>query len=498
MRVRIRLAAATCALLLGLPAALVTESRPAQASPWAEVGDDGLRSDIEMLAAFGLVDDMTTVWPLPWAGILRRLENTQIGWLPAHVEQAARRVRDRAKRELAPGVRIGALAGVTNRPAVVRDFGAGNRADYEAQVSLEFTGASTAGRLRLGGQGMFGDDRGRIMPDGSFLAQAIGGMVVYGGYMSHWWGPGQISALSLSNNARPFPHVGIARRDTAPFESPWLSWLGPWQAEFFFGLLDGDRIVADTYYNGLRFSFSPVEGLEIGLSRTQMLCGDGKRCDPFGTYFDLANDSNNINDTNDQGTIDIKYATHVGDYAVSAYGQIMNEDSNPIDNSGSSYLVGGSIWGPAWDDGAMFRLTMEYSDTRATEDLFSFGSRFGFYAYNNATYPDGMRYRGRTLGHSLDSESQLFSIQGTLVDLRGWRYQLTYHHASIASNERRLQPFFTNVVTTQPVTINLVESKVVFPVGATEVTLIGRVQDDQPRPRDGAEASIEGRFSYNF
>ncbi|MEY4964874.1 MAG: hypothetical protein RL274_457 [Pseudomonadota bacterium] len=32
----------------------------AAASPWAEVGDNQLRSDIQLLAAAGVVDDVTT------------------------------------------------------------------------------------------------------------------------------------------------------------------------------------------------------------------------------------------------------------------------------------------------------------------------------------------------------------------------------------------------------------------------------------------------------
>jgi hypothetical protein len=40
----------------------------AKASPWAEPGDVQLRSDIEILANAGLIDGITTQWPLPWPG----------------------------------------------------------------------------------------------------------------------------------------------------------------------------------------------------------------------------------------------------------------------------------------------------------------------------------------------------------------------------------------------------------------------------------------------
>ena len=37
---------------------------PAGASPWAEVGDNQLRSDIDLLQAAGAVEVVTISWPL--------------------------------------------------------------------------------------------------------------------------------------------------------------------------------------------------------------------------------------------------------------------------------------------------------------------------------------------------------------------------------------------------------------------------------------------------
>jgi len=51
-------------ILLLLP--LMADRAPA--SPWVEVGDAQLRSDLEILQAYGLVDNLATTWPIPWAG----------------------------------------------------------------------------------------------------------------------------------------------------------------------------------------------------------------------------------------------------------------------------------------------------------------------------------------------------------------------------------------------------------------------------------------------
>ncbi len=51
--------------LIGIFAALAAAQ--VSASPWVEVGDATLRSDIEVLASYRLVPGLLTTWPLPWA-----------------------------------------------------------------------------------------------------------------------------------------------------------------------------------------------------------------------------------------------------------------------------------------------------------------------------------------------------------------------------------------------------------------------------------------------
>src|SRR5258708_34098756 len=59
---------AACALLLWANTVL-----SAAASPWAEVGDNQLRGDIELLQAAGVVRNITIQWPMPWESLWRDL-----------------------------------------------------------------------------------------------------------------------------------------------------------------------------------------------------------------------------------------------------------------------------------------------------------------------------------------------------------------------------------------------------------------------------------------
>lgn len=468
---------------------LTVMSVPAFASPWAETGDPQLRSDVEILANAGVLDNITTHWPLPWRAIIDRLHDSDVlSHQPGFVRAAANRVLSQARAATHTGEwNMAVSAGGTNLPSTVRGFDALSRGNFDGQVAIEHNWESTSIRLAVGAQIEHNTHKVHFLPDNSYIAQRVGNAVLYGGTLSHWWGPGWISALSLSNNARPFPQVGIARLDTSPFETPWLSWLGPWQAEFFFGWLNDDRIVKDTLYDGLRFTFNPLPGLEIGLSRTQELCGNHHRCNPVADYFHFANDPGDTNNTNDQGVFDIRYTNVLGGVPFEIYTQMMNEDSSPITHSGTSHLFGGSIWIPV--GGNPLRLTIEYTDSVATADIFSFDDVFHGFAYNNWDYVDGMRYHGQTIGFSLDSDSRLFSAQASWIDGGNRTYTLTYHHAEISTAQNMLG----NIVTTAPVKIDMGVARLTVPFRMVKFDLEGRLQSDQPRPDHSFVAAIEAR-----
>jgi hypothetical protein len=109
------------------------------------------------------------------------------------------------------------------------------------------------------------------------------------------------------------------------------------------------------------------------------------------------------------------------------------------------------------------------------------------FAYTNGDYVDGMRYRGRTLGFSLDSDSRLLSVQGSWTDPRGRFYEISLHKAQI-SNPHNTEG---NVVTLAPVNVNMGEARVSLPLPRMKLDLAVRLQDDQPRPKTGFTASVE-------
>jgi len=465
---------------------------PAAASPWAEVGDNQLRGDIGLLVSSGALRGVTIHWPLPWAAIVAGLERTPLDNYPAGVRAAAARVLARADVAAAPGLSASLYADATNRPGVVYGFDGMGRGDVQAQLALEGNGEVFSGRAALGiiTRNLAGRRTGKLMPEGTYLSVNIADQVrISAGYLDRWWGPGEISALQLSNNARPMPQVSIERASTGASSWPVLRWLGPWQWEFILGKMDGPQIQSNVYYDAMHLAISPLPGLELGVAKTDQFCGQGHPCAPLRDYFDNIDFSTHPDNVNGEGSFEAKYSHTLGGVAFQVYAQMMMEDYSLAAHADASHLVGASIWVPAPENPV--KLTAEFTDAIATTTLFSFGGRDYGITYNDYQYPDGMRYRGRTLGFSLDNDSTLLSLQGSWTDKDGRFYELALHHAAIGDAHSA----GANGVSPLPVKLNLAEARIRLPVDlggqGFMLDLAGRVQDDQPRPSHGFAAAIE-------
>jgi len=417
---------------------------------------------------------------------------------------AAQRIRTQAASQMVQDTSsFSAYFDATNAPEVVRGFDALGRENVQTQATLAWNGDSTFIQLSAGAQSHNHFDTETVLLDGTYIAKQIHGAAVYAGYMTHWWGPGWISALSLSNNARSIPQIGISRIDTSPFKTKWLSWMGPWQAEFFVGVLDGDLIPTHTFVDGLRFNMNPLPGLDIGVARMDEVCGRGHPCNPVVSYFDLRNTDTHPSKTNDQGDIDIKYSHKLGDVDLSAYLQLMNEDSNPFYHSGSSHVFGLTGWVPVGS--TRVRITAEFTDSITTTDIFSFGNYIYAFAYNDYKYPGGMRYRDRALGFSLDSDSKLTTLQASWLGPRNVTWTLSYHHADInvvppsGANVYGTSNSLVNYVSLAAVPISIGEARASFPLlDHFTVDAAVRFASDQPRPAHGSQGAGELRLKYSF
>jgi|YelNatPaOPRAMG01_1025707.scaffolds.fasta_scaffold01927_2 hypothetical protein len=122
--------------------------------------------------------------------------------------------------------------------------------------------------------------RSRAQLLGAEAVMSLGNFAVSFGQEEMWWGTGHFGALSVGDNAPPFPAARI--QNIHPTYLPWfLRYLGPFRFQIFFGQLDaGNRYFADPWIDGQIFSFKPLPDFEFGF--THMIDFGGRHNNFYG------------------------------------------------------------------------------------------------------------------------------------------------------------------------------------------------------------------------
>ena len=381
------------------------------ADPWLEPGDEVARHDIEMLADAGVIKGPITQWPIPWPDIARDVNGFDLlGELTAGEQAALSRLMRTARvmmrtNELQAHARV---AG-TNEPDELRGFAAVPREEGEIEGGIAWTGKYVAFRAQATAVASAQDDK-TWRPDGSYIGVTAWNMMLSAGYMDRWWGPGWDGSLILSSSARPIPAITLERNYSDPFSVPVLKWLGPWRASIGLGALESDRDDFDnTRVFEARVTFKPWKHLEIGLSRTALICGEGRPCS-LGTFWDMFTGNDNDQDLSQQpgdqlAGYDLRFSSPWRHVPFALYGQMIGEDEAGALPSKFLGLFGVEHWGTIGT--GSYRVHVEYSDTACD---FSRQSPQFDCAYESSIYTVGYRFRGRSIGHSIDSDSRLTTV----------------------------------------------------------------------------------------
>jgi Capsule assembly protein Wzi len=274
-------------------------------------------------------------------------------------------------------------------------------------------------------------DGQHLRPDGSHATARAGNWLATAGWQDRWWGGGREGSLQLSSNARPVFAFSLDRETSRPFETRWLSWIGPWTFGTFMGALEGNRPDSNhALLWGLRAAFRPLPGLEFSLTRNAQFCGDKPPCG-FGAFRDvvLGNDNQGENvlaadePGNQLATYEMRWGGRIRAVPLSLYVQRTGET---IDNQfprplRSLNLISLSTWGDT-SANSRWQAHVEFSTTTCADfdDAESANC-----AYENGVFTAGYRYRGRVLGHSTDSDSRQWAV-GMLLDegSRSWMARL--------------------------------------------------------------------------
>jgi Capsule assembly protein Wzi len=286
-----------------------------------------------------------------------------------------------------------------------------------------------------------GEDGARlgVRANGSAASLAAGPVVIQAWSRNTWWGPGWQSSLILGNNAPTLTGLGVQRASAERSSSPWLSWLGPWNFEFFMAQLEDVGQPAHPYLMGNRVTFKPLSGLEIGLTRTAQWGGRG-RDQSLRSFLDLlsgaglnatAEDAIEGNDpANALAGFDLR-ARCPSAWRCSGYLQLIGEDQAGL--LPSRYL---GLYGlEGWSADGRTRWFAELAETGSRMPIGQSGLKG--YAYRNYAYPEGYVSAGRWLGASFGPDSRVLTL-GWMDAAQGWTVRA--HAGRIGSRAGSFSP----------------------------------------------------------
>lgn len=457
------------------------------ASPWANPGDSSLRSDVEVLARYGLITGPVNNWPMSWKQITGNFYQADSMNLPPFVAAALMRVKDKIPKT----TNVIAKAYISNEAEFFRGFEEKGRSKYSADVTLEYNLESTSFHLN-GEYNNNGSGTSDVKLDGSYLSQDAGNWSAYIGAVNRWWGPGRETTTLLGTNARPMPSIGIRRIEPKAFQTKWLSWMGPWSWDIFVAKMEENRTISSSVFVGMKLGFEPIENFEVGIARALMLCGDGRSCGfkqwTHGLigFGDLDNTGPIAEQPGNQlAQIDLSYTFSLNkDKNLKLYAEGTAEDIHIVLPFQYARLIGISLYGPFSGNGDQFRLTAEYSDTTGSRAWFAGPHRKGT-IYNHFIYTSGYRYFGRVIGHTLDSNSRYVSIKATVAKVEGLEYSVEYRNILVNSENNDRNQFSS--------TRERINS---FSANLTVLTNFGKIQMDGRIMDNEINTPLENKVNF--
>ena len=398
-----------------------------EASPWAMPDNLILRNDIQLLVDSGVINIPITTWPLAWGDIAYNLSKTEKELTLLELS-ALQRIKVALYEEEMGGFSGSTALKLAKNPERITWFNDSVAAKSEIEAETTYLGKRLALNIHVNKQS------GETVFDDSYIAMAIGDYTLSLGAKKNWWGPGWGGSLIQSTNTRPIPSISFERNFSDPFESKFLSWIGPWDLSAMIGEME-----QGTNFFGMRVGFRPKRNLELGLSTSALFCGENRSCGLSGLGKTLL-DRDGVYGTDPSvqksgyklAGIDFRSSHKFRNFPFAAYGQLIGEEIS--DYMG---LVGLETWGSIneyeWLES--YRVFIEGSSTHC-----QFYSPKADCTYHNPLYPNGYWYKGGNIGHSSDGDSILLTLGAMFV---GDNSQFIKSSLSVGQLNRNSSPLYT-------------------------------------------------------
>jgi hypothetical protein len=384
--------------------ALLLVPLAAGATPWLDTQDNYLRQSLQSLAQAGLLTGPVNTYPIMWNNIAVDLQRIDSNKLPAHLQFAVAHLRtalNANQQTQIHGMKVKANSATSGN----QYFGESYFEQAQLSFYSETTTENVAAKVQLNQRKLEDDSREQTTTlDGSYLALMKGNWVLQLDQMPVWWGPGQQSALLVSNNARPLPSIRLTRHGWTADERSWLRWLGPWSATTFVGYGQHSDPVPQTRVWGGRLTLRPVNALELGVSRVAQWGGTGRQ-NGFSTLWDIVSYDRRDEIASDQrAAIDATWHLNMAGLPLSVYTELADDDNQSGSPTKLLTLFGmRSYFG---SDFGIHTVNLEFSDTY----LQCAGQpTAGDCAYQGSVFPQGYRRYGRVMGSGYGEDAKVIS-----------------------------------------------------------------------------------------
>jgi hypothetical protein len=414
-------------------------------SPWVGTLEPQLHQDLQVLVEWGVLDASVSSYPVPWKGVASQLEKLQVQTLSSIPAISAQRLKHYLQaHKKQTGQSVISLYGATDNSRFLK-FNGVQAEKAKLNITKEFYAGRWAGQISVNYE-----RAGKSHFDQSFIAYQFGNWNLRVGSLNQWWGPAQSSSLIMSNNARPVPAINFSRSQATRSENKWLQYLGPWFFTAQIGQLESQRVIPDAKLWMTRFNFTPISGLELGVSWSAMWGGKGQS-NSISDWFEVVTFQtecadgevacDNALDTklgNHIAGLDFKYSVMLFEQPFSLYGQRVGEDAEDyyqVTDNANLFGISTYLWGS--------KVYVEASDTNVT--CGNSGSDVKNCYYEDGTYHSGYRHYNRAIGSTFETDAKMVSI-GINKHFRGGDlFELVINRLTLNDDKQKPSPILNGM-----------------------------------------------------
>ena len=370
-----------------------------EASPWGTPDDVLLKHDLQILTDAGLLNIPLNTWPIAWGDVAYNLKADNPKELSPETLLSLQRIKQRLIEEQMGGISANAEIKVSNNPDRIMTFFDPVNVKKLAASNVSYMSKNLAINLKYEKTDVY------ELLDESHISLARGNYSMTLGSKKNWWGPGWMGSTALSTNARPIKGLSIERNFSDPSQNRFFSILGNWDLAFILGDIKSINQAPDRRFTALRIGMRPKDNLEIGFSKSALICEKGSGCG-LSKVIDGIIGSDEVYDLN---TFDYRVSGSMFELPYAVYGQISGSTL-----SNSVGLFGLESWGSIEESQKFesFRVFTELSSS--TCGIFGGQSKYGC-AYQDNKYPSAYHNDGSNIGLPLDGDSIALSLGGILV-----------------------------------------------------------------------------------